>query len=47
MLWGVVTFLLNYIPNIGPLISAIPPILLSLMDSAWVLQVWLPWATSS
>ncbi len=33
MLWGVVTFLLNYIPNIGPLISAIPPILLSLMDS--------------
>ena len=33
VLWGVVAFLLNYIPNIGPLIAAIPPILLSLVDS--------------
>lgn len=33
VLWGLVTFLLNYIPNIGPLLAAIPPILLSLVDS--------------
>jgi AI-2 transport protein TqsA len=33
ILWGVVTFLLNYIPNIGPFIAAIPPILLSSVDS--------------
>jgi AI-2 transport protein TqsA len=32
ILWGLVAFLLNYIPNIGPLIAAIPPILLSLVD---------------
>lgn len=32
ILWGVVAFLLNYIPNIGPFIAAIPPILLSLVD---------------
>jgi len=33
VLWGVVTFLLNFIPNIGPFIAAFPPILLSLVDS--------------
>lgn len=32
VLWGVVAFLLNYIPNIGPFIAAIPPILLALVD---------------
>ena len=32
VLWGVVAFLFNYIPNIGPFIAAIPPILLSLVD---------------
>ena len=36
VLWGVVAFLLNYIPNIGPFIAAIPPILLSLVDSGLV-----------
>ncbi len=36
ILWGVVAFLLNYIPNIGPFIAAIPPILLSLVDSGLV-----------
>jgi predicted PurR-regulated permease PerM len=36
ILWGVVAFLLNYIPSIGPFIAAIPPILLSLVDSGLV-----------
>lgn len=31
-LWGVVAFLLNYIPNLGSIIAAIPPVLLSLVQ---------------
>lgn len=33
LLWGLLAFLLNYIPNIGSLISAIPPLLLALVDA--------------
>lgn len=32
LLWGVTAFLFNYIPNIGPVIAAIPPLLLSLVQ---------------
>ena len=31
ILWGLVTFLFNFIPNIGSLIAAIPPVLLALL----------------
>lgn len=31
-LWGVIAFLLNYIPNIGSVIAALPPILLATVD---------------
>lgn len=31
-LWGMLAFLLNYIPNIGSIIAAIPPILISLIS---------------
>jgi predicted PurR-regulated permease PerM len=32
LLWGVFAFLLNFVPNIGSLIAAIPPILLALIQ---------------
>ena len=34
LLWGLLMFFLNYIPNIGPIIASIPPILLALVDQS-------------
>jgi len=32
LLWGVTMFLLNYVPNIGPIIAAVPAVLLALVQ---------------
>lgn len=32
LLWGVIAFLLNYVPNIGSIIAAVPPILLAVVQ---------------
>lgn len=32
ILWGILAFLLNYIPNVGSLIAAVPPVLLALLQ---------------
>ncbi len=36
LLWGVLAFLLNYIPTIGSILASIPPILLALIQLGWV-----------
>ena len=32
VLWGLLTFLLNYIPNLGSIMAAVPPVLLALIQ---------------
>lgn len=36
LLWGLLAFLLNYIPNLGSIIAAVPAILLALLQYGWV-----------
>ncbi|MFV0554476.1 MAG: AI-2E family transporter [Mangrovibacterium sp.] len=40
ILWGVVAFMLNYIPNIGSIIAAIPAVLLALVQLGWGGALW-------
>jgi predicted PurR-regulated permease PerM len=35
ILWGMVGFLMNYIPNVGIFISIIPPTLVALLEFGW------------
>jgi AI-2 transport protein TqsA len=35
LLWGVLSFLLSFVPNIGFTLSLVPPVLLALMQSGW------------
>jgi predicted PurR-regulated permease PerM len=36
LLWGVLSFLLSFVPNIGFLMSVVPPMLLALLSKGWV-----------
>lgn len=36
LLWGVLSFLLSFVPNIGFLLSVVPPMLLALLGKGWV-----------
>jgi predicted PurR-regulated permease PerM len=35
LMWGVLAFLLNYVPNIGSVISAIPPMIQAFLFNGW------------
>ncbi len=49
MLWGVLAFLLNYVPNIGSIIAAVPAVLLAMvsMDLTGVLLVLLGYVAAN
>lgn len=36
LLWGLIAFLLNYIPTLGSIIAALPPTVLALVQLSWV-----------
>lgn len=38
--WAVVSFLTNYIPNVGFVLGLIPPALLGLLEGGWQLMLW-------
>lgn len=40
VLWGLIAFLLNYVPNIGSIIAAIPAVILALIQLGVMKAVW-------
>lgn len=40
ILWGLITFMLNYIPNIGSIIAAIPAVLFALVQLGFAGAMW-------
>lgn len=40
ILWGLLSFITNYIPNIGFVIGLVPPALLALLDGGAVKMIW-------
>lgn len=41
ILWGLLAFFLNFIPSIGSIIAAIPPVLLALILHDWQTALWI------
>jgi predicted PurR-regulated permease PerM len=39
-IWGLIAFLLNYIPNIGSLLAAIPTLLFTMIQYDWKITLW-------
>ncbi|NUT97262.1 MAG: AI-2E family transporter [Saccharothrix sp.] len=40
ILWALLAFITNYIPNVGFALGLVPPVLLALLESGWQLAVW-------
>lgn len=40
LLWGILIFVLNFIPNVGPIIASVPPILLAGFDLGFMPMCW-------
>jgi predicted PurR-regulated permease PerM len=40
VLWGVIAFMLNFVPNIGSVIAAIPAVLMALIQFGYVSAGW-------
>lgn len=40
VLWGVIAFLLNFVPNIGSILAAIPAVLLAFVQSGFDMALW-------
>lgn len=40
LVWGIFSFVTNYIPNIGFLLGLLPPALIALLDGDWKKMVW-------
>ncbi|GII97198.1 AI-2E family transporter [Sinosporangium siamense] len=40
LLWALLAFITNFVPNIGFFIGLVPPALLALLSSGWVTMVW-------
>ena len=40
ILWGMIAFLLNYIPNIGSIIAGVPAVLFALVQAGWAGAGW-------
>lgn len=41
LVWGVLSLITNYIPNVGFVIGLIPPAVLAFFEGGWQLSVWL------